>query len=343
MSTLTREPEAVEATPDAPEAPGTPPAEPPAPRTCPTCSATLADGQDWCLECGTAQPEAELARPSWRSAAAVLAATGLLAAGAVAAAYAGLSADAKKAAAPNAQAALPTTPDVPPAQQQPAAPTPPPAQTTPPPATTTPPPAAKTPVPTPPASTATPTPTPTPPAATKPSTPSGTTSKPQTTTTEKAAPKKAPAGPLVAVKLTDADVAVYNPYGRAESDFTDPKATVDGDPATAWTAKLNSGSPVGVVLDAGKSLGLRSLTLSTPTPGMTVEIYAARGAQPPVSIQDPKWEHVATQLDVAKTQRIRLGDGTDEYRWVAIWPTEAPPDAEPGAEQVALSELKLFR
>jgi hypothetical protein len=307
-------------------------------RPCAECGAPLEPDQDWCLECGTAQPDRPGVRTGWQGAAAVLIACGVLVSGAAAAAYAGLSSDAKKAAAPNAQAALPPQPAAP--APAPPAQTTPPAATTPPPATTapkTPPPAAKTPTPTPPASTATPKPaaTPAPTTSTKPA-----TTTPKAPSTTQTTPKKPSPGPLTAVKLEPDAAQTYNPYARPDTDFTDAKLALDGDKATAWTAAFNGGDAlVGVVLDLGKSQGVRALQLVTSTPGMTVEIYGARGAKPPVSIQDPKWDHVATQLDVAKDGRIRLGDGTDKYRWVLAWPTEGPAD---GGTQIAISELKVY-
>jgi hypothetical protein len=328
--TLTREPETTDAPP--PEA-APPEAAPPA-RACASCGAPLSDGQEWCLECGTAQPDRLGARTGWRSAAAVLAATGILASGAVAAAYAGLSADARKAAAPNAQASLPPqNPDVPPAAQAPA-PAPAPA---PPPPATPPKQEAKPPAATPPTPAPAPTPTPAPTPA--PSTPSD--SGNDDNAGKDQAPAKEPnTGKLVAVDLAPEDVALYNPYGRDESGVPDPKLALDGDEATQWTETLDGqGSPIGLVLDTGKKIGVRELRVLTQTPGMTLEIYGARGSEPPVSIQDPKWTHLATQLDVAKKARIHLGDGVDEFRWIAIWPTEPPPDAT----QIGLSELKLFR
>ena len=86
-------------------------------------------------------------------------------------------------------------------------------------------------------------------------------------------------------------------------------------------------------------MGVRALELRTDTPGMTVEIYASRSETEPVSIQDPGWRHLATQLDVGSNERIRLGDGSERYRHVLVWPTEAPPDGD----HVAVSELQLFR
>lgn len=346
MSIIEREAEAVEA-PEQPPAQDAAPAPEPAPeRPCAECGAPLQPDQDWCLECGTAQPDRPGMRPGWRTAAAVLATTGVLASGAVAAAYAGLSNDANRSAAPNAQAALPPQPAQPAAPPAPAPATPPAATTaapaTPPPTTTpkavTPPPATP-PVATPPAATATP------PATAKPTTPAPTTSTPTKnhTSTTPTTTKNPTAnhGPLTPIKLDPSTGAqTYNPYARPATDYTDAKLAIDGDPNTSWTAAFNGGDTlVGIVLDLGKSTGIRALQLMTSTPGMTVEIYGARGAQPPSSLQDPKWDHIATQLDVAKDGRIRLGDGSEKYRWVLVWPTEGP---SAGGSQIAISELKPY-
>jgi hypothetical protein len=333
VETLTREHEAATAEVQTP--PETPPETPAPPVACATCGAEMAPGQEWCLECGTARPDRlAAARPSWRGGAAVLAITGVLAIGAAAAAWAGLSADAKRVAADDTQAALP-------AQTQPA---PPAAQTQPPPASTqaapapapakkTPPPAAKTP------STATPaTPaSPAAPAASSTAAPAAT--KPKDTT----APQHSkPVAKLVAVKLDPADAKTYNPYNRAGAEQADPTLAIDGDAKTAWTASLDPAaggqSAIGVDLALGRLRGVRQLKLSTPTPGMTVEIYGARSTDAPVSVQDPDWTHIATQLDVAKDGTIRLGSGEDEYRHLLVWITEAPPEGG----QVSLGELKVY-
>src|SRR3954469_16262907 len=123
VSIIERDPEVVEAPAQPPAADAAQTPDPAPERPCAECGAPLEPDQDWCLECGTAQPDRPGARPGWRTAAAVLATTGVLASGAVAAAYAGLSADAKKSAAPNAQAALPPPPP-PPARPPPPPPPP---------------------------------------------------------------------------------------------------------------------------------------------------------------------------------------------------------------------------
>jgi hypothetical protein len=77
----------------APEAEPQADAPEPEVRACTHCGAALADGQDWCLECGTAVKQGRSPLPGWRTGAATIIATVVLASGAVAAAYAAINAD----------------------------------------------------------------------------------------------------------------------------------------------------------------------------------------------------------------------------------------------------------
>ncbi len=342
METLTREQETAQAGVETPpehvqEAP-----EPTTP--CATCGAPMQRGQEWCLECGTARADRLAARPSWRSGGAVLAVTGVLVAGAVAAAWAGLSADSKRVASEGAQASVPpqqTQPAPPAAAQPPAATAAPPAAAAPPPAAVKPPKAASK--ATPPAAKA--------PAPTKavPAAPSQSTAPPPPAAAKQPAKDTAPpqhskpVAKLVAVNLADDAASTYNPYNRAGAESADPKLAVDGDRKTAWTANVDPSAggrtAIGVDVDLGRATGVRALELRTPTPGLTVEIYGARTKDAPVSVQDPDWTHITTQLDVAGNGRIRLGDGGRDYRHILVWITEAPPDGQ----QVSLGELELYK
>src|SRR5918912_1174556 len=74
--------------------PDAPAAEPvPELRTCPACEAPLEPEQDWCLNCGTAQPGRLAGLTGKRAAATVLSLTALLVGGAVAASYPALQDD----------------------------------------------------------------------------------------------------------------------------------------------------------------------------------------------------------------------------------------------------------
>jgi hypothetical protein len=347
MKLLERQPEvAPGAPPEPPEAaPRDEPQADAGARTCSSCGATMDPGQDWCLACGTASaPLGE--RPGWRSAMTVLGLTFLLVAGAVAASYAALRSDpAAPAASSNAQVAPP-----------PAATTAPPAATTPAPDTT---PTTRTTstsrlpkvqVPSntpstssaPPVTPATPvTPAPaapradTPPAQTTPPASGGGQTEPTPTNTT---PK--PPAP-VAIDLDAGAASVYDPYRRATAVGVPGKA-LDGDGGTSWFVDPTPGDKVavGYALNLGEARGIKSIDVTTPTPGFRVEIYASDEATPPPNVLDTRWAHITDKSDVGEGGKthIVLGGGTSKYQTLLLWITDPPAD---GA-RVRISELKVF-
>jgi len=328
-------------------------------RGCENCGAALAPGQDWCLQCGAGTPDSLRARtPTWRSAAVIFTALGVLVLGAAGAAYAALS----KGSGHEAPVVT-TVAQVPPAAAVPTTPTP-----TTPPGTTTP----TTPtigVPTtikpstkppkiPLATTPTPGPTPSIPAVTPtPSSGSGgsapTTSKPKANST-------APVGEANAeALLLDTNAAsTYNPYNYSAPNFGDPSLAIDGDSSTGWTAQVEpSVAPKmaeGLVIDLNTRRKITAVGLTTTTPGMTVQVYGADGQAPPGSITDPAWVALTPALEVKKRHaRIKLGGGSaatrqaakQAYRFVVLWISQAPASAvgtpqAPG--HVSVNELELF-
>jgi hypothetical protein len=338
--------------------PGGPGASAPAPsestaRKCANCGAALADGQDWCLQCGAGAPDSLRSRaPSWRSAAVVLTALVLLVAGAAGAAYAALSKGGGKARPATAVA-----------QVAPTATTPvqPPSGATPPTAT------AKIGAPT----TIKPLGTSKPPkiplSAPTPSVPAVSTPTPLPAIKTPAAktPKKAKQAPVPAGEahpealLLDTNAAVtYNPYNYAASNFGDPSLAIDGDASTGWTALVEPGAAPklaeGLIIDLNTSRKLSALALTTTTPGMTLQVYGANAAAPPASITDPAWSALTRSFTEGKRRaRIKLGGGSaaaaqaakQPYRFIVLWISQAPASAvgtaqDPG--RVSVNELELF-
>jgi hypothetical protein len=354
MKLLEAQPEIAPGAPPAPPA-ATPPEEPaadPGARTCKSCGATMAPGQDWCLACGTAGGRIG-SRPGARSAMTVFGLTALLVAGAVGASYAALRED--QTVPPSQSAAAAQV-----AQAPPAATPPPPAATTPPASTTTTPgattstgkstlpkvtvpsntapaPAPKT-TPTTPATPRATNPTPAPtPAPSTPSTPSGGGS--QTTPGQSTTPK--PAAP-VAIDIAASAVSVYDPYRRASAVGVPAKA-VDGDGSTSWFIDTVAGAPqvgAGYVVALGQERGIKSIDVTTPTPGFKLEIYATDEATPPPTITDTRWAHITDKSDVGADGKthIVLGAGTSKYQTLLLWITKPPSE---GA-RVRISELKVF-
>jgi hypothetical protein len=349
---------------------GGPPAPAPAgresrARACSSCGAPLADGQDWCLQCGTGAPDSLRSRtPTWRSVAAVATAIAILVAGATAAAYAALSKSSAKAPAAStiARAAAPTaTTPVSPASPFTPAPS----------GTAT----AKIGVPTTikpaiqlpkaakiPLTPATIAPTPTP-KITPPNVPSGiggSGSSPTASTPKSTAGSGGVVGEAhpQALLLDTNAASTYDPYGYAASNFGDPSLAIDGDSTTGWTALVEpSVAPKmaeGLVIDLNSARKLSAVALTTSTPGMTVQIYGSSAAALPGSITDPAWVALTPSfIEKKKHVRIALGASSataaaakNAYRFIALWISQAPASAvgtpqAPG--HVVVDELELFK
>ena len=312
------------------DATDTPETEAPA-RVCATCSSTLADGQDWCLECGSAQPGRLGGRPGWRAALTVLAITAVLVGGAGAAAYAALSTDAQRdatAAAP--PQATPTVAPAPPVQA-------PPPQTAPTPTVEAP--KTETPkVPEPSSSGDDDTVT-TPSTPSTPSTSSGgsssgtgggtTTGGTDTTSTQPAEP--------VAIDLPAEAAKLYDPFDRAAKAAGDPADAIDGKDGTAFELPVNPADGTvraGLTLSLEKATTLSNLEIKADTPGFTVEVYATKDPTIPPDVLDARWEHVGDRRDAGVTETVEL-DG--KFRHVLLWITEQPADTK-----VAIPEVQLF-
>jgi hypothetical protein len=96
-----------------------------------------------------------------------------------------------------------------------------------------------------------------------------------------AAPSADPGAPL-----TVASGRVFDPFGDGEPENDDDvPLALDGDPATAWSTLSYRGSPgfgnlkpgVGLVLDLGSAQPVGGVTVTTTTPGITVEVRTGEG------------------------------------------------------------------
>lgn len=348
-------------------------------RECANCGAPMQEGQDWCVRCGAARPGLLRRRPGWLTGAAVLAATVLLVAGASVAAYAALS-----KSKPNARTRLALTPTTvtptTPGTTAPGTTTTPGATTTPTaPPTGTP----ATPTGAAPPKIPTTTPTPEGPGkegsnplfppetekgakgskAAKPSKSSGSGGSGRKGSSEgltgqgagggsegektNGSESKEPEGPE-AILLDPNAASTYDPNAYPASLFGDPSLTIDGESTTAWTAAVQASlAPkvdAGVVLDLRTAQKLGSATIETKTPGITVEMYGANGANPPALLSDSAWKKLhGSRLLKKKSVTIKLKTKGAAYRFVLLWIVKAPASstaAKPG--HVAITELELF-
>jgi hypothetical protein len=301
------------------------------------CAALLEDGQDWCLECGTAQPGRLGSKPGWRPALVVVAITTLLVAGAVAAAYAALTSDAERtASAPPPASAQPVTP-----------PAPAPVEATPAPTDETP-------------SVPAPKSDPAPKADSgSSSTDSGTsgssgssgsvdtsgdsfdsgstdsgttgsTGSSGTTDTEdegNTTPKPKPS-PIIA--LSPGAASTFDPHDRAGGLTGDPADAIDGKRATAWEAPVNADGKVdiGLLVSLDKAQAIEKVRVLAGTPGFTVELYGSKlGTAPDAAPGATKyWTKLDDTRDFGTDEKLNAGGGT--YRHLLLWFTDQPADTK---------------
>jgi hypothetical protein len=317
-------------------------------RTCPTCQAPLEDGQDWCLNCGEAQPSRRIALPGKRAAATVLALTTVLVGGAVAASYAALQDGSDPAATPTQLAQVPAPSTAAPAPApDPAAAAPStavpatPSSTAPTDTSIIPPDTGSTPATPAPSSSSQGTSTSSE-TATDTDTSTSTTKSDDSTADTRTSTPPAETTP-VAIKLGDDAAALYDPYKR-DTAAGDPKKAFDADPNTSFPVTAGSTQVgAGLTVDLPKLQGIREIDLTTKTPGFKIEIYATDETDLPPDVLDTRWAHlkdvtgVGSDADGGK-EIVSLGSGTTKYRHVLLWFT-APPTT---GSTVRVSELKLL-
>jgi hypothetical protein len=304
----------------------------------------MAGAQDWCLQCGAGAPGSlDADAPGWRSAATILAVTGILVLGAGAAAYAALTKEGPHKPRPVtvavAQAPAPATPPVPAT----------PGTVTPTPTPATPgalPPAAKTP--------ATPSANPLFTGSAKPPKIPLTTPAPKSSPTTTAPESKSSGGTSTektpaAIQPDTNAATTYNPYGYPASEFGDPSLAIDGETSTAWTARVNPAvapkMAEGLVIDLKTARRLSAVGLITSTPGMSVQVYGANGHTLPTSITDPAWVQLSSYVVTKKrSTHIKLRDSTKAFRFVTLWISKAPAASAgtPAPAHVSLNEFELF-
>jgi hypothetical protein len=151
--------------------------------------------------------------------------------------------------------------------------------------------------------------------------------------------------------LLDTDAAsTYNPSNYPATGFGDPALAIDGEPTTAWTAQVQASSfpnmAEGLLIDLRSPTKLASLELATPTRGMTVQVYGAKGAKAPALIVDPGWTQLSgSHVLKKKITRLKLRTEGRAFRFVVMWVTKAPPASRGTAQapgHVALSEAALY-
>jgi putative peptidoglycan lipid II flippase len=136
----------------------------------------------------------------------------------------------------------------------------------------------------------------------------------------------------------------FDPFGNPPGEENNDEAAnvVDGDPATVWhTEQYNNFSEkpgVGMVLDLGRQLALRSVTVDAAPPGWSGQVYLS--TQPTASLTSlSDWgESTASADDVAGASHAFTFAATRAGA-VLVWFTRLP--AGDGGQSLQVSEISL--
>lgn len=135
--------------------------------------------------------------------------------------------------------------------------------------------------------------------------------------------------------------AAYAPYATDDIDLGDTSKLVDGTTRSVWKSppvtEPGVQPQIGVFVELASRERVRRLIVETPTPGMSVEIYASRNASPPASITDPGWVHLTDRANIPARATIPLpGDG--RFRYFLVWIRSLAPDTD----RAEISEIELI-
>jgi eukaryotic-like serine/threonine-protein kinase len=127
-------------------------------------------------------------------------------------------------------------------------------------------------------------------------------------------------------------VGNYEPSGPPDKHANTAPAATDGNPSTDWMTQ-HYFSPafgglmpgLGLVVDAGRSVKLGSLTVQTPTPGFTAQIQA--GSSPHGPFADDSGPQT-----VSSTTTFHLNGATAQY--YVVWITQLPPGGKAAISEV---------
>ncbi|MGY1690123.1 hypothetical protein [Geodermatophilus sp. SYSU D01105] len=155
------------------------------------------------------------------------------------------------------------------------------------------------------------------------------------------AAEEAPAEDTTAATISSA--TVFDPFGDGEPENTDDvPLSYDGDPATAWSTLEYRGSAdfgnlkdgVGVVYDLGSEQALAGVTLTTNTPGATVEVRT--GGSPDGALDDFP---VQASGELEESTDLTF-DAPVTSRYVLVWVTGLVSSGDGFSADVAEVELR---
>ncbi|MGH2933501.1 MAG: hypothetical protein ACRDL2_03175, partial [Gaiellaceae bacterium] len=135
-----------------------------------------------------------------------------------------------------------------------------------------------------------------------------------------------------AVQLSGVGDAYSDP-GHPDSHASTAGSATDGSPATSWMTQTYGNQAfgglltgLGLVLDAGSSVKLATLTVTTPTPGFVAQVQAGDSPSGPFAAD-------SSSQTVSGTTTFTLDGKTAQY--YVVWITQLPP-----GNSAEISEVK---
>ena len=160
-----------------------------------------------------------------------------------------------------------------------------------------------------------------------------TTTSTSTNTTPTAAPKT--------ISVPTSAAKTFNPSSAPAASFGKAANAVDGNPLTSWTYKLSQAAAgvtnAGLVIKLTEQ-HLKSVTITTDTPGMSVAFYGAVGKEP-AAVTDPGWLKLATSSEIPTSTTVALSTRGRAFDYFLVLVTHAPPGVNVGT--VDISGLSL--
>ncbi|HEY5196265.1 MAG TPA: hypothetical protein VIJ51_04510 [Solirubrobacteraceae bacterium] len=138
----------------------------------------------------------------------------------------------------------------------------------------------------------------------------------------------------MAVALAKDAAATYNPFGSPAASLGSPAKAIAGDPLSSWSFKLDPSTAgatmVGLAITLKPAQSVSAITLTTGSPGMSVEFYGAAGALPAL-ITDAGWVHLATRASIDAQSTVTVDRHGTKFDHLLIWVTHAPPGVNAGS------------
>lgn len=140
----------------------------------------------------------------------------------------------------------------------------------------------------------------------------------------------------------------FDPDGTGDGEHPDEVGlAIDSNPnGTAWTSEtyttgLGNKEGVGLILEAEEDVTPSELSIQTPAPGWTAEVYGATGAAP--TELDGWGEPLAPAVQITDEEQAIQLNATGANQFFLVWVTELAPAADgDGGFRVEISDALLF-